>query len=427
MLIEFRVCNYKSIREEQVFSLVASNSDRKNCPQNVIDRELPGMKGIRYLKGAAVYGANASGKTSLVQALKFMKAFVVESAAERKPDEPTGRKAFLLDSESRKHPSRFEVTFLHDGVRYQYGFALTDELVVEEFLTAYPKGVAQNWYSRTAEQDTVWPQSTYFKGHAGLQEKTRPNALYLSVGAQWNHPQLSPVYRWFKNQLQVLNLGGDNELHPGYTIRSYAEREQDRARIVSMLKSADFGISGLRIEDSTTSVQEYLEKHPEAADRFENDEDALVRQVVTEGFEHSHDGQTYVITPESESAGTLRFFAMAGPWIDILRSGRTVFIDELETSLHPVLVREMLKLLFSEETNPKGAQVVFTTHNATLLDQTLIRRDQVWFTEKDVAGVTHLYPLTDYSPRNGEALAKGYLAGRYGAIPFLEGGLRFDG
>jgi AAA15 family ATPase/GTPase len=125
-----------------------------------------------------------------------------------------------------------------------------------------------------------------------------------------------------------------------------------------------------------------------------------------------------------ESAGTRRFFAIVGPWLDILENGYTAFIDEIETSLHPILVRELLKLLFSPKHNSKGAQIIFTTHNPLLLDTTLMRRDQIWFTEKTPAGATELYPLTDFQPRKDELVAKGYLAGRYGAIPYIPQGLK---
>ena len=125
----------------------------------------------------------------------------------------------------------------------------------------------------------------------------------------------------------------------------------------------------------------------------------------------------------SESAGTQRFFSLAGPWLDILSKGSTVCIDELETSMHPLMVRELLRLFFSANENPKGAQILFTTHNPLLLDATLLRRDQVWFTDKEENGETHLYPLTDYSPRKGESLVRGYLSGRYGAVPFVPTGL----
>ena len=126
---------------------------------------------------------------------------------------------------------------------------------------------------------------------------------------------------------------------------------------------------------------------------------------------------------ESESTGTHRLFALAGPWLDILANGYTVCIDEIETSMHPLLVMALLRLLFSESTNPKGAQVIFTTHNPLLLDSTLLRRDQVWFADKDDHGEAHLYPLTDYAPRRGESLVRGYLAGRFGAVPFIPQGL----
>jgi len=124
-----------------------------------------------------------------------------------------------------------------------------------------------------------------------------------------------------------------------------------------------------------------------------------------------------------ESAGTHRLFALAGPWLDILENGYTVCIDELETSMHPLMVIALLRLLFCEKNNPKGAQIIFTTHNPLLLDSTLIRRDQVWFSDKDDCGISHLYPLSDYTPRKGESLVRGYLAGRYGAVPFIPKGL----
>jgi AAA15 family ATPase/GTPase len=127
---------------------------------------------------------------------------------------------------------------------------------------------------------------------------------------------------------------------------------------------------------------------------------------------------------KEESAGTRRLFALAGPWMDIINHGYLVFIDEMETSLHPLLVKELVKLIQNAESNSLGAQVVFTTHSPTLLDTELLRRDQIWFTEKDENGATKLYPLSDYQPRKGEAIAKGYLAGRYGAVPFIPEGLQ---
>ncbi|RYZ89617.1 MAG: ATP-binding protein, partial [Proteobacteria bacterium] len=146
--------------------------------------------------------------------------------------------------------------------------------------------------------------------------------------------------------------------------------------------------------------------------------------VPTISLSHTGGQQGAILLPwETESAGTQRLFGLAGPWLDILRQGYAVCIDELETNMHPLLVMELLRLLFSDSTNTNGAQIIFTTHNPLLLDPTLMRRDQVWFCDKDDHGEAHLYPLTDYSPRREESLARGYLSGRYGAVPFIPQGL----
>ena len=165
---------------------------------------------------------------------------------------------------------------------------------------------------------------------------------------------------------------------------------------------------------------------PSLLARLEKDGPIKPGKSVEINLTHKADGMEPVALDfdDEESAGTRRFFSLIGPWTDILDNGHTVFVDEIETSLHPVLVKELLKLLLCSKNNPKGAQVVFTTHNPVLLDGALMRRDQIWFTEKSPAGATHLYPLTDYQPRKDEALAKGYLAGRYGAIPFMPEGLK---
>jgi len=424
MLIEFRISNYKSIREEQVFSLVAS-SDKKNCIENVLDRDLPGMKGLQFLKGAALYGANASGKSTLVQGLQFMSHYVASCAVGMKPDSPTGRKPFKLDNFSSSEPTAFEVTFVAEEVRYQYGFSLNDTEILEEYLIAYPKGSAQKWFQRGGEGVKEWPTSSYFKGHVGLQEKTRKNALFLSVGAVWNHPQLTPVYEWFTGQLRFLGLSYEHLLTPNFTLERIAKSEKYKHWVWKLMQSADLGLRGVVREDLVTPVAQFKENHPEMADQIPDGAEEI-KEIRSLLFEHKVGDGKFFIEHEEESAGTRRFFAMVGFWLHILANGYTVFVDEIDTSLHPILVREILKMLFSNKYNPKGAQVVFTTHNPTMLDHNLIRRDQVWFTEKDQEGATHLYPLIDYSPRQGEALAKGYLAGRYGAIPFIEGGLRFE-
>ncbi len=429
MLIEFKVKNFRSIREEQTFSLVAGKAD-KNLPECVIDKNLKGLSGIQYLKGAAIYGANASGKTNVMQALRFLADFVCRSATKIQPGDPTGAQPFKLDNSSTTQPTELEVTFETQGTRYLYGIALTSERVTEECLYAYPKGLPQCWCHRTynpEKKSYIWEKpSAAFNSDKKLQEYTKENALFLSVGAQWNHEQLMNVFNWFKTELRFIRLSADDfGLSPSYTAKQLDDPEA-HSRILNLLKSADFGVSEafsekreLNLDDlKGTLTEKILEKISASGEG----KPFYERQI---NLIHQSDSGSPVPMDfnKEESAGTRRFFSLIGPWLDILDNGYTVFIDEIDTSLHPNLVKELLKLLFCSKNNPHEAQIVFTTHNPVFLDQALIRRDQVWFTEKNEQGATYLYPLTDYKPRNKEALSKRYLAGVYGAIPYLPEGL----
>jgi AAA15 family ATPase/GTPase len=436
MLIEFKVTNFRSIREEQKFSLVASNTD-KDLSDCVIDRELPGLSGVKFLKGAAIYGANASGKSNILAAIGYVANFIQRSATKIQPGDKTGAEPFKLDKTSATKPSMFEITFVADEVRFVFGFAATPQRVIEEYLVAYPKGVPQRWYHRTFDATTgsyEWAKSsTAFKQDKSLQDKTRENSLFLSVGPQFNHTQLTMVFNWFNESINFIRLGVETRIHPGFHY-GFTAKQLDKPtyhdRIIELLRSAELGLADASVQEEEITIEKLKQMVPlSLLARLEKEHDLtasklanIVKIKLAHRAEESEPIELDFDT--EESAGTCRFFALIGPWLDILDNGYTVFVDEIETSLHPVLVKELLKLVFSSKNNPKGAQVIFTTHNPVLLDSTLLRRDQVWFTEKSPNGATHLYPLTDYQPRKDEALAKGYLAGRYGAIPFLPEGLK---
>jgi AAA15 family ATPase/GTPase len=429
MLIAFKVANFRSIREEQTFSLVASNYE-KELVASLIERKLPGMSGQKFLKGAAIYGANASGKSNIVEAVRYLANFVSRSAIGIQPGDSTGAIPFKLDRESKSQPSEFEIAFVAQGTRFIFGFSVTPQRVVEEYLIAFPKGIPQHWYKRVFNEKTnsyVWPKpSTEFRHDKSLEDKTRENSLFLSVAPQFNHLQLTPVFNWFKENLRFVNLSAEGLFNSAFTA-DLMTNESHRRRILNLLRSADIGIIDAKLTEKKFATA------PEAVRKMIAPE--YLALLETQLSEHrrievklTHRGDQTDPVPldleDEESAGTRRFFSLIGPWIDTLDNGYTVFVDEIETSLHPILVKEVLKLLFCKENNPKGAQVVFTTHNPVLLDNALLRRDQIWFTEKSPAGATHLYPLMDYQPRKDEALAKGYLAGRYGAIPYLPDGLK---
>jgi hypothetical protein len=433
MLIEFKVTNFRSIREEQTFSLVASNAD-KDLPECVIDHELPGLSGVKFLKGAAIYGANASGKSNILSAIRYVCDFVEQSATTIQPGDKTGAEPFKLDQASTTKPSEFEITFVANDVRFVFGFAAMPELVMEEYLVAYPKGAPQRWYHRTFNATTggyEWAKpSTAFKHDKSLQDKTRENSLFLSVGPQFNHTQLTQVFWWFRNNLHSIRLGREMPF-PTFTAKQMIDPSR-HDRLINLLRSADLGVSDAKVQEKVATLEvvnaeELKQKVPVSMLPWLEKGNALrVGKRLEITFTHKAEGIEPVGLDfdKEESDGTRRFFGMIGPWLNILEKGYTVFFDEIETSLHPVLVKELLKLVFSNQHNPKGAQVVFTTHNPMLLDSALLRRDQVWFTEKSPNGATQLYPLTDYQPRKDEALAKGYIAGRYGAIPFLPEGLK---
>jgi hypothetical protein len=428
MLIEFKVANFRSIREEQTFSLVAAKAD-KSLKQNLIGQRLPGLSETRYLKGAAIYGANASGKTNVLAAIEFLANFVRRSGTKIQPGDLTGAEPFKLDVASKDCPSTFEVTFVADGTRFTLGMALDSKRVTEEYLTAYPKGFPQKWYHRTYDaisSSYIWSRpSAAFKHDKSLQEKTRENSSYISIGAQFNHAQLTQIFNWFRRNLRFLQLSAEGFLSHNFT-SSLMSEPGDKAQILKLLQSADIGVSEAKVVSSEVTVDDLKARLPPTILADMEAKGQLKPRTQLE-IKLLHTAKGIPPLPfnfeEEESAGTRRFFCLVGPWLDILKHGYTVFVDEIETSLHPLLVRELLKLVLSEHYNPKGAQIIFTTHSPALLDNALLRRDQIWFTEKTPEGVTHLYPLTDYKPRQDEAIARGYLGGRYGAIPFIPDGL----
>ena len=422
MLVEFKVANYRSFREEQTLSLVASND--KQLRGNCVDQDK-----LRLLKTVGIYGPNASGKSNFVKALKVMRDIVLDSA-----DYQPGRKlpvqAFLFDSESQEKPSTFEVTFFCKKIRYQYGFTATNERIHNEWLLAYPKGRAQIWYERTSNGDD-WKFGSFLKGEREkLKDKTRDNVLFLSVGAQWNNKQLTAVYKWFSQKLRVMPAGVawapvtarmllDVEVEGGKEAR-----EALYELVESFLQEADLGICGLNVRKEEIAEPKFVTEMPEGVrDAFLKDFKDRLAIKVEMLHKDTKTGKKVTLPIHEESDGTRRFFELSGPWLEAVVTGMTVFIDELETSLHPLLTRELIKFIQNPAHEGTGAQLVFSTHDTTLLDPELFRRDQIWFTEKDRGAATQLYSMSDYKerkPRKGEAMQRGYLAGRYGAIPILK-------
>ena len=427
MIIDFSIKNFRSFREEQRISFVASNQ-YADLPENLIDPKLEGkgFADLRLLKGLAIYGANAAGKTNVLYALGFLSYLVNHSATLLDEGDPTGAEPFLMDAAAMREPSEFILRFVVNGVRYHYVLVLNQTRILFESLSAFPKGKEQVWYEREwqeAKRDYSWKPArpTEYRRDPSRVNMTRYNALYLSTAVKFNDEQLRPIYRWFKEGVQMLDLGGkQSSLTSNYTSKRLLEDDDDRERITSLLRHADIGILSARAQ----------EVEIRRSDLPKNISDEVANQIIKKNKRveitlghRGAEGQEFPLPWEHESLGTQKFFAMAGPWLAILKSGLFAAVDEIESSMHPSMVVELLRLFFSEQYNTQAAQLLFTTHSPILLDTGVMRRDQIWFADKDDEGATHLYPLTGYKPRNTESLLRGYMSGRYGAIPFIPDGL----
>lgn len=413
MLVEFRVSNFRSLKDEQTLSLIATHRDDSLKESNTI---FSGIKKFPLLlKSAAIYGQNAGGKSNLIKAIQFMRTIVIESAL-KSPSEPFNHQPFRLDTNFISEPTEFEITFYMQGVRYQYNFALTAKRIMNESLLVYKASKPQEWFVRHYDPQTDidhYDFSNSLKGQKNVWEKaTRPNSLFLSTAVQLNSEQLKPIFEYFLKELIIFNE--KTRLNHLISI-DMLQNSKDKASIYDFMTNSDISITDINVvKNKVMSKSVHVDHSAEKAEFHDSEQEVYELQ-----FHHTTDKGTVIFGLDDESEGTKCLFFLAGPITKILEQGLTVIIDELDSSLHPLLVRQLVKLFHSPSHNPKGAQLIFTTHNTSLLDSSLFRRDQIWFVEKDNEQASKLYPLSDFSPRKNEPFEKSYLMGRYGAIPFF--------
>jgi len=419
MLIELSVANYRSFRDRQTLSLAAGPGTEMR-DHNVVDAS----GDLALLRVAAVYGPNASGKSTLFKALAMLQQMVQWSAIAYQQAQPLPVVPFLLEAAKEEQPTEFEIHFIAgDGVRYQYGLAATAHQVLEEWLIAYPHGRAQRWFERThtSEADTAWKFGPNFLGSAAQrkvwQESTRNNALFLSTAIQLNNEQLQPAFQWLTQGLIVVA--------PGVTMNPFLSfallrSEAGADRIMGLLRAADIDIDHLEFKEEDAPPPQpgiaRIEIRLPAPPGLPAPAVQKKVQRLMSLHKRKDDGEAVAFDFNEESDGTKKLFEYAGGLLRAIDHGATVCIDELDSSLHPRITRFLVER-FQHPNNASNAQLVFSTHDVTLMDPDLLRRDQIWFIEKDAKGGSRLYPLLDYSPRKGEALERGYLKGRYGAVP----------
>lgn len=417
MLVAFNVGNFRSIKEVQALSLVKSSGLEKETTHVINTENADGSAALSLLKSLAIYGPNASGKSTLVLAMAQMRDVVMKSATvPMGTDIPVD--AFALDNVSSTKPSMFEIIFIKDKIRYQYGFEATRKKIISEWLYAFPKGRTQEWFTR--EFDEVLGRSVYkfgdkLKGQRGIWEQsTRPDSLFLSVAVQLNSEQLKPIYDWFKYTLKVNSGFFTHE----YTAKRCDEKIKDN--VLEFMKAADFAISDFKIEESNYSLDSFPTDMPDPLRNvlYEHVKDEKEYRVSAV---HRNDHGTFSLPIEMESEGTRKIFNIAGHWLDALREGRVLVIDELHERLHPALVKFLVDTFHNPELNVSNAQLILTTHDTSILSQNVFRRDQIWFAERDANQSSKFYPLTDFSPKkNQDNLERSYLGGRYGAIPSIK-------
>ena len=416
MLIGFSVGNYKSFKEIVTFSMIASPimEEDTNLDANNL---FPINDKLSLLKSAAIYGANASGKSNLVAAINFMKWFVLNSSKETQVSDWIDVEVFRLSTETEKEPSFFEIVFILEGHIIKYGFEVDRQQVVSEWLFQTDNNEEKMLFERDFDNFTVGD----FSEGKDLSDKTRSNALFLSVVAQFNGTISGKILLWF-----LKNLNGISGLQDGqYRNKTLECFEGDRHKndIIKFLKKLDLGIADIQIQNTPVFV--ISDNSTKYGGSYGNlyPHREVKNEVKTVHRKYDADGKQTALElfdmEKHESDGTNKLFSLAGILLDTLRTGKILLIDEFDARLHPLITRELITLFNSNEINPRNAQLIFTTHDTNLLSSKIFRRDQIWFTEKDSKGATDLYSLVEYKVGKDASFESDYIIGKYGAIPFL--------
>ena len=390
MLLQFSVTNHRSIKNIAVISMIAASD--KTMKEVLLSPD--GKKMI--VPVMAIYGANAAGKSNVLHALLLMREMVCGIYAKPLKGAELPYEPFAFVDETIE-PTTFEIIYYYDGIKYAYGFSFDREQIIKEYLYHWPNGREALVFSREKDRyefrESIQEQLT-------LARRTPENRLYLTSSNEWNCVQTEKAYLWFQQKLCGLTgIGISNEA----TIQALQKNGEGKQRILKEMLLADLGICDVVL--SGTKEKPII---------------STVHQIIADNGSKKE----YRLLLGQESAGTQRFFARIGLWMDAMKRGAVLVVDEIEASMHPLLTRHLIEMMQDQTINQNHAQLVFTTHDTCLLDLKLLRRDQIWFAKKDEKNMqTDIYALTEFSPRKEENISKGYLQGRYGAIPFIGGGI----
>lgn len=416
-LVEFKFSNFRCFRDEQRLSLVSGGAGR-HLRKNTIS-PLKSKKAFRLVNTAVIYGANASGKTSLFHAIFEFITAIDKSHSETIDSKSYYLTPFVLDSEYRNKPTVMELTFIMDGVRYNYGFSHALGEFVEEWLYGYPSTKPIEYFYREKGKNIRFSDS--LKGRKKtLEELTRSDSLFLSAASMNGHEFLGSIRDKLCSSIVFLHNDGIRSLEQRVA-RSLLKSDKSKAFILDLLKEASAGVEDIEVlepkmtEDEWKSYRELL--RPDVADK-------IVEHVANEMpvqlslMHRGKDGQLHKFQITDESSGTRKLFALSWPLAIAIGKGSVLVVDELDAQIHELMALSIIEMFRSKDINSQGAQLIFNTHNSGFLKSSLFRKDQIWFTEKDQGGSATLYPLTDFKPREDKDIAKGYIQGLYGAVPW---------
>ena len=421
MLVSFSVKNFRSVSEEQTISMVASvGAKRKSEVSFSTDNSFA----PHLLRTACLFGPNGSGKSSLVYAFKFFRDFVVSSAKDTQEGEKINVSAFQFDSQYRDMPSEFEVIFIHQGVLYQYGIAVDQNRVWSEWLFCKPNE-QDTRNRRLFQREYDSESSTYFwkiskkyvKGEKELwKNSTRDNALFLSTAVQLKSTTLKSVFDWIQGFFHIISSPA--RLSPGFTIQQYINKGME-SKILELMHAVDIEIVSikchekkLRIEDVFSSYMMTEWERIDFTKRMKGD-----KVVDITSFHEDTNGELVGLDFMEESEGSRMIFSLAGPWLNVLENGYTLIIDDLHSSLHPHALKFLVRLFHNSQINSNNAQLIFTSHETSVMAKGFMHQDQIWLLEKGEAENSTLIPLSDYKIRDVSTFQRPYLDGRFGGVP----------
>lgn len=419
MLVNFTVKNYRSFKQERTFSMeVGSIKEHK---ESVINKGK-----LSLLPLAVFYGANSGGKSNLIQAISTMRYMVRRSVQLNEGDE-LPYDPFALDEISDSQPTLFEIQFIKDEVLYRYGFEYTRKEIVSEWL--YEKQFGEKEYELfVRSRDLIDVSPKRFPEGEGKEDLTNSNRLFLSLVAQLKGEKSNSVMGWFR-QCNVLS-GIDSEGYEAFTLKMFLEHLNGADEAQEFFKTLQLGFTRFSVK-KVDIPKDALNSAPESI-KSQIEKDLTTGNFVEPITTHNvYDENGFVVGERNfhknqmESEGTKKVIEMSGPIFDTLNEGKTLIVDELDAKLHPLLTRNIVLLFMDPEKNQHGAQLIFATHDTNLLDLEIIRRDQIWFAEKDKVETTDLYSLVEFKDedgkkvRNDRDIKRDYIRGRYGAIPFI--------